>query len=106
MLEISEYELLAMAYREWYGRPPRREDLDALFGPYMFDGSTPYWAVALARQVITLYEHGRLAESRFRSPAHPPPTVRELVTGIGQSVLLLTVLWLIWYAVSVYAPLH
>lgn len=105
MLEIPEYEFLAMAYREWYGRPPPREILDALFGPYMFDGTTPYWAVSLARQVIALYESGRLDESRFRSPAHPPATLRDLVTAIGQSVILLAVLWLIWYAVTVYRPL-
>lgn len=104
ILEISEYELLAMAFREWHGRPPRGEDLDPLFGPYMLDGVTPYWAVSLARQVISLYEHGRLRESRFRAPARPPATPRDIVTGIAQSLLLLALFGLIWYVASVYEP--
>lgn len=104
ILEISEYELLAMAFREWFGRPPRREELDPLFGPYMFDGVTPYWAVSLARQVITAYEHGRLPESRFRAPARPRATLRDVITGIGQSLLLLALVGLVWYAASVYVP--
>lgn len=106
ILEIPEYDLLAMAFREWYGRSPRRADLDALFGPYMFDGVTPFWAVSLARQVIALHEQGRLRESRFRAPAHPPPTLRDIVTGISQCVLLLTVVGLIWYVVTIYEPLQ
>lgn len=106
ILEIPEYELLAMAFREWFGRAPRRQDLDALFGPYMFDGVTPYWAVALARQVIALHEQGRLDHSRFRAPSHPPATLRDIVTGIGQSVLLLALVGFIWYLASDYPPLH
>lgn len=104
ILEISEYELLAMAFREWYGRSPRREDLDPLFGPYMFDGVTPYWAVSLARQIITLHDHGRLRHSRFRVPPQPPATLRDIITGVGQSVLLLALFGLIWYLASVYVP--
>lgn len=106
ILEISEYELLAMAFREWFGRAPRRQDLDPLFGPYMFDGVTPYWAVALARQIIALHEQGRLHHSRFRAPSHPPATPRDIVTGIGQSVLLLALVGFIWYLASVYPPLR
>lgn len=106
ILEISEYELLAMAYREWYGRSPRREDLDALFGPYMFDGVTPFWAVSLARQIIALHDQGRLRESRFRAPAHPPATLRDIITGTSQCLLLLALVGLIWYLVSVYPPLR
>lgn len=104
ILDISEYELLAMAFREWYGRPPRREDLDPLFGPYMFEGVTPFWAVSLARRIIALYQDGRLRQSRYRAPARPPATLRDVITGVGQSLLLLALFGLIWYAASVYVP--
>lgn len=104
ILEISEYELLDMAYREWYGRPPRAHVLSDAFGPYMFDGRTPFWAVALARQIIDLYNEGRLAQSRFRAVMRPPPTLRELLTAAAQSVLLLLLFGLIYYAASTYTP--
>lgn len=104
ILEISEYELLDMAYREWFGRPPRAAELSDVFGPYMFDGRTPYWAVALARQIITLYNQGRLAESRFRAMMRPPPTLRDILTAVSQSVLLLLLAWFIYYAASSWQP--
>ncbi|MDX1610433.1 MAG: hypothetical protein R3225_09960 [Halofilum sp. (in: g-proteobacteria)] len=100
ILEISEYELLDLAYREWFGRPPRPAALNDAFGPYMFHGRTPFWAVALAREIIALDDAGRLAGSRFRAALKPPPTLRELVTAAGQSALLLLLFGLIWYAAT------
>lgn len=104
ILEISEYEFLDMAYREWFGYPPRARELSDVFGPYMFDGTTPFWAVALARQVIALYDQGRLADSRFRAVMRPPPTLRDLLAAAGQSVLLLLLFGMIYYAAAGYTP--
>lgn len=104
ILEISEYELLDMAYREWFGRPPRAAELSDVFGPYMFNGTTPFWAVSLARQVIALYNDGRLAESRFRAVMRPPPTLREIFVAASQSVLLLLLAWFIYYVASTHQP--
>lgn len=104
ILEISEYELLALAYREWYGRAPCTQELSAAFGPYMFHGRTPFWAVALARQVIALHDAGKLAESRFARAGQPPPRLRDLLTAAAQSVLLLVVFGLIYYSVVSYQP--
>lgn len=104
ILEISEYELLDLAYREWYGRPPRPDALRDAFGPHMFHGRTPFWAVALAREVIALDAEDRLARSRFRAVRRPPPTLRELATAAGQSVLLLLLFGLLWYAAATHAP--
>lgn len=104
ILEISEYELLALAYREWYGRAPCTDELGAVFGPYMFHGRTPFWAVALARQVIALHDAGQLAESRFARAGQPPPRLRDLLTAAAQSVLLLVVFGLIYYSAAGYQP--
>ena len=104
ILEISEYELLDMAYREWFGRPPSARELNEVFGPYMFDGVTPYWAASLARQVIALHDEGRLEQSRFRPAARPPPSLRDILTAIAQSVLLLLLFWLIYHLASTYHP--
>lgn len=104
ILEIPEYELLALAYREWYGRAPRTHELGAVFGPYMFHGRTPFWAVALARQVIALHDAGQLAGSRFARGGQPPPRLRDLLTAAAQSVLLLVVFGLIYYGVVSYQP--
>ncbi len=104
ILEISEYELLDLAYREWYGRPPPARVLSDAFGPYMFHGRTPFWAVPLAREVIALYREGRLEQSRFRAVMRPPPTLRDLLVAAVQSVLLLLLFGLIWYAASAHVP--
>lgn len=104
ILEISEYDLLALAYEERFGRKPRPVELGRVFTPYMLDGETPEWGTALAREIIGLYERGELPESRFAIMLRPPATWREWLSGILESLLVLGVLWLIYYAFATYQP--
>lgn len=95
ILEVSEYDVLSMAFREHFGRSPRTGEIGRIFGPYMFDGTTPNWAAALAEEVIDLYDRDQLARSRFHSAARPR-TLRDVVIGIGQSVLIVVLFGLIY----------
>ena len=104
ILEISEYDLLGLAYREKFHHEAARAMLDRAFTQYMVAGSAPAWAVAFAAEVIELYESGRLAERDFALHTNPPPTVRDILIGLSQCVLMLLVLWVIYLAFAGYTP--
>ena len=103
ILEISEYDLLVLAYEERFGRSPARAEIDRVFVPYMLAGRAPNWAVGVAEEIIALYESDRLGESRFRVRARPP-TTRDILIGLAQCVLLLVVLWIIFVMFDTYHP--
>ncbi|MEX0729208.1 MAG: hypothetical protein WED00_04150 [Aquisalimonadaceae bacterium] len=96
MLEISEFDFMAIAFREWYGKEPACEQISAHFRPYMFGGVPPFWAHRLALEVLRLYDDGQLDRSRFGILPPPPATMREVATGIGQVLFLLAVLYIIF----------
>jgi hypothetical protein len=103
MLEVSEFDFLGIAYREWYGHEPARERINAVFGNYMFGGEPPFWAHRLAREVIGLFDRGELDRSRFGVRPPPPPTLQEIAIGIGQMIGLLILLYLIFHGVLSYS---
>jgi len=105
ILETSEYEILRIAFAETFGREPRPEELGRFFSRYLLTGWTPWWATAVAREVIELYDTGKLPESRFAVERRPPATRRELLAGIFQSLLLLAVFGMIYVMFSGYQPL-
>ncbi len=52
LVELSEYDLFALAYRRWYGReaPPRL--LEAAFSAYLRGQAAPAWVRHAARGVL------------------------------------------------------
>lgn len=106
MLDVSEYQFLVLAYEEKFGRPPLPEEIDRIFGPYMYMGRTPSWAESVAREVIGLYETGQLATSRFRGKARPPPTLWDIAYAVIESVVMILVLGLIFFMFIAYEPLY
>ncbi len=103
ILEISEYDLLVLAYEERFGRRPARREIDRIFTPYMIAGKTPAWAVGTAHEIIDLFERDRLRDSRFAVRARPP-TTRDIIVGLAQCVLLLLILWMIYVMFNNYPP--
>jgi len=59
-LEVGEFQLLQLAYREWFGEDISESATDGLFESYMLDGEVPYWARHYARRIIRLDEAGGL----------------------------------------------
>lgn len=102
MLEISEFEFMRIAHREWYGREAGQDNLMSYFAPYMFGAPPPFWAHRLAREVILLHETRRLDRSRFGINPAPPTTLREVAIGISQLIFLLVVLYAIFNALMNY----
>lgn len=60
ILQIGEFQLLQLAYREWHDKDLPDTMTDRLFYHYMIHGEVPHWARHYARQVLRLDETGRL----------------------------------------------
>lgn len=67
LLQIGEFQLLQLAFREWFGRDIPPGETDRLFGAYMFHNQVPHWARHFARRIIGLDAAGLLDD---RDPAY------------------------------------
>ena len=103
LLEISEYDLMAIAYREWYGQSASRQVLERHFRPYMFGGPPPFWAHRLATEVLELDDRGELKSSRFGVEPPPKATSREIMTGVSQTLILICLVIILFEALIRYA---
>ena len=60
VLQISEYELFRIAYRNWFSQPITETRLDALFKEYLSSCEAPYWVNDFARKVHEKFRDGTL----------------------------------------------
>ena len=60
LLQIGEFQLLQLAYSEWFGRDLPEHQLDRLFNSYMVSQQVPYWARHYARRILERERAGRL----------------------------------------------
>lgn len=60
LLQVGEFQLLQLAYEEWFGRSMDTRECDRLFGDYMLRDQVPHWARHYARQIIALDTAGTL----------------------------------------------
>jgi hypothetical protein len=65
LLEVTEFELFRIAYRQWYGREIADADLERYYLPYMFGGRVALWVRQLTRRVIAEAEASRLDPVRY-----------------------------------------
>ena len=72
ILQVGEFQLLQLAYEDWYGKAMSPELSDRLFRAYMMQGEVPVWARHYARWVIRQDEIGALnsADARFHRYDH------------------------------------
>ena len=66
LLEISEFELFEIAWRQWQSSEPDEKELDRLFGAYLDRGELPYWVRDFARSVINDPQRQQLERQRAR----------------------------------------
>ncbi len=62
-LQVGEFQLLQLAYREWYGEDLPEDLVSELFTSYMLRNRVPHWARHYARRVIDGYERGELDDN-------------------------------------------
>lgn len=65
ILQIGEFQLLQLAYKECYNEEMTPEQCDLVFRYYMMQGRIPAWAKSFAERVIDHDERGVL------NPMHP-----------------------------------
>ena len=62
-LQVGEFQLLQLAYREWFGEDLPEALVAELFTSYMLHHRVPHWARHYARRVIDGYERGDLDDN-------------------------------------------
>ncbi len=60
ILQIGEFQLLQLAYFDWYGQDLSEKEQNRLFAAYMLDKQVTPWMRHYARRIIELQQQGRL----------------------------------------------
>jgi hypothetical protein len=63
VLQVGEFQLLQLAYREWFGEDLPEALVAQLFTAYMLRNEVPHWARHYARVILMRHERGTLAEN-------------------------------------------
>ena len=61
-LEIGEFQILQIAYYEWFGEEMPEAMNDQIFRTFMMQNQVPHWARHFARQIIDQEAKGTLDE--------------------------------------------
>ena len=62
-LQVGEFQLLQLAYREWHGDDLPEALVTKLFTSYMLHNQVPHWARHYARRIVVGYERGELDDN-------------------------------------------
>ena len=54
VLNVTEFRLFELAYRDWFGRTGGEAELESLYALYWFTGVTPTWVRHYCRQILAL----------------------------------------------------
>ncbi len=67
LLQVGEFQLLQLAYWEWFGEDLSKALVDRLFITYMLYNEVPHWARDYARKILDRDERGEIDDC---DPAH------------------------------------
>jgi hypothetical protein len=59
-LQVGEFQLLQLAYREWHGEDLPEALVSKIFTDYMLKSEVPHWARHYARNIVTGCEDGNI----------------------------------------------
>ncbi len=96
LLEIKEYALFEIAYKDWYGHNALSNVMETHFNNYMFNGVIPGWVARYCRKVIELERHGEL-DLHALGIYKPQPSRRLILIGKWYAVGLLLMFLLVTY---------
>jgi hypothetical protein len=97
ILQVGEFQLMQLAYEDWYGQELPAALCDQLFQAYMLRGEIPTWARHYARSIIDFQERGLID----CNDAYYHRYDREYVTHVPQGVRQFTWVSLILASVLV-----
>ena len=101
-LQVGEFQLLQLAYREWHGEDLPEALVSKIFTDYMLRSEVPHWARHYARMIVSGCEHGDIDMNAHRyhrydhdygSPLRYPVrrfclAVASLIVFLGGSILI------------------
>ncbi|MFQ5995355.1 MAG: hypothetical protein ACE5K1_09690 [Acidiferrobacterales bacterium] len=65
VLQVSEFDIFALAYRFWYERELRQDVIDETFSDYILRQKVPSWVRDYCRRVLNLAAVGQLDPRDF-----------------------------------------
>ncbi len=96
LLQVGEFQLLQLAYREWFGEDLPEALVAQLFATYMLKNEVPHWARHYARLILMREERGALdcdapTYHRYDHDYHTvvPEGVKRFCTAVGVIAFLL-----------------
>ena len=95
ILEVREYDLFALGYRWWFGRPPSNQVLESYFARYMFNKVVPHWMRHYSRMLLDLRGQGKLDREELGIDRLPDATPRSVRAGLRYTVIIFMVLALL-----------
>lgn len=60
LLEITEFHLFQLAFKEWYGREIRDYEAESYFSDFMYFDRVPFWVRRFCHRILNLHEAGKL----------------------------------------------
>ena len=63
LLQVGEFQLLQLAYRDWHNKDLPEALVSQLFSSYMFKDEVPHWARHYARKIVDADENGALNDN-------------------------------------------
>ncbi len=102
ILDIGEFQILEMAYRDWFGRDMPPAVVDSIFRQYMYRSIVPHWARHYARRIIAQAQRGELmpAPAIGRPPPLPPGDRQEALRRLVYIAALLLAVVIVSVLVS------
>jgi len=101
LLEIKEFALFEMAYKDWYGRFAVPNVMESHYANYMFSGVIPIWVRGYCRKVIELNRAGQL-DPRKLGIYRPQPSRRLILIGKLYAAALLVMFLVMTYMAFTY----
>ena len=95
ILQVGEFQLLQLAYRDWHGEDLPEDQTDHLFHSFMIDGIVPPWARHYARTILREEQSGRLDYNQRRYHLYDcdysrriPIDARSICFALGLAVMM------------------
>ena len=103
VLEVKEFKLFELAYRQWYGKKPLSHVIEAHFSNYMFHNIIPAWVRSYSRHVVDLHRSGNLNPKEL-GIYQPLPSKRLIFIGRAFTTFLILVFIAFMFLLNMNSP--
>ena len=98
LLQVGEFQLLQLAYHEWFGKDLPPELVSPLFTTYMIRCQVPPWARHYARSILEQHRRGQININNPTYHRYDNAYIRESPTGLFRFLLAAALIALVMLA--------